>query len=133
MSGDEAIRTYPCRTEGCAGEAKANSGRCAYCLDCMVRRGTAYADGRLVKGPVPSAPGSKAKPKRASRPRASQKPAAGPPSSLNGSGPYETKAVTLIEAGRELDEALERYRAAKGRWREAIVALTKAPESPASS
>lgn len=137
-SAHELTRTYDNRTPGCDGEAKANSGRFAYCIPCQVRRGTAYPDGTLIRGPIPNAPGTRSGRKRKTPAKVSSQDflAVSPvPASHNGKvGAYEAKAAALVAAARELDAALEAYKAAKPaleqakeRWREALQGFNGKP------
>jgi len=116
----ELTRSFDCRTPGCDGEAKAKSGRFAYCVSCQVRRGTALPDGTPIIGrPIPNAPGSRVGGKRPKRPPRARE-GGHPTPKARTTGLYEARASVLLRAARELDQALEAYRAAKPALEEAV-------------
>lgn len=92
---------FDCRTPGCEGEARAKSGRNAYCLPCRVTRGTALPDGTPIE----------AKRQVTSR-RRRDRPL----------GPFEERAAELLDAARSLDLAVERYRLARPALEQAVTA-----------
>lgn len=92
QSAHDLSQTFDCKTPGCAGSARSRTGRHAYCLPCRVRRGTALPDGTPIE----------ATSKALSRRRKDK-----------AIGPFEHRALALVEAGRNLDLQVERYRLAR--------------------
>lgn len=88
-------QTYRCATAGCEGEAT-GKGRNAYCFECQIKRGTRRDDGTVINGRIPTALGSRTR-----------------GASAGECGPFELAALRLVEAGRVLDDALDRYKRAK--------------------
>lgn len=127
----EIVKRYDCRTPGCQGEAKAPTGRNAFCLECRVRRGTALPDGTPLKtggGQNAKATTKPATP-RLDPPRVSDSPMP-VVETANGRGRFESQAIQLVEAGRAVDEVLSRYAAIRPEleaalrvWREALAQL----------
>jgi hypothetical protein len=157
VSGHEYARTYDCRRAGCTGEATARSGRNSYCYRCRIERGTMTADGRPTgklnghtNGEVPirttakstngSDPSPEDAPERITRGNefaitAVQGNGHAPDDVDRATcgGPFETRSLELVHAGRELDAALAAYTDLKPRiaaalqaWREALQQLPDA-------
>jgi hypothetical protein len=125
VSAHEVTSTYDCKTAGCDGEARSKTGRHAYCKDCRIARGTALPDGTPIE----------ATSKALSRRRKDKQ-----------LGPFEERALGILEAARSLDLAVERYKLARpaleqavGAWRAAVAeatavdALTAAPNGNGAS
>jgi hypothetical protein len=125
IPAQDLTSTYDCKTPGCDGEARSKTGRHAYWPPCRVARATALPDGTPIE----------AKPQTVSRRRKGKL-----------TGPFETRALGLLDAARNLDLAVERYRLARpaleqavGAWRAAVAeatavdALTAAPNGNGAS
>lgn len=97
----DVTKTYDCKTPGCTGEARSKTGRHAYCLPCRVARGTALPDGSPIES---------------NRPIVSRRRKAHP------QGPFEERALVVLDAARHLDLAVERYKLARPALEQAVTA-----------
>lgn len=119
VKADELAKTYDCKTPGCTGEARSSTGRHAYCDRCRVARGTALPDGTPIE----------AKPQVISRRRKGKT-----------LGPFEARVILLLDAAREVDLMVARYKAAKpaleqalGAWRAALASVNATEQSAAAA
>ncbi len=128
-SADKLGETLLCLTPGCKGEAQAKTGRRAFCLECRVRRGTAWPDGTVRNGG--GGRRDKAHQQRQADGRFAPSPTTTPEpagTSANGVGIYERRALELVSAARTVDAALAVYGSAKLALDEALKAFGEARE-----
>jgi len=111
VSGHDLVRTYLCKTPGCAGEARSATGRHAYCDRCRIARGTATATGEPIES----------KSHAVSRRRKGKQ-----------LGPFEERALAVVEAGRSLDLAVARFKLARPTLELAVSAYRSALNEAAS-
>jgi hypothetical protein len=111
VSGHELAKTYDCKTPGCTGEARAKTGRHAYCDACRIARGTALPDGSPIESKIHVTSGRK-------KGRAA--------------GPFEERVYGLLDAARSLDLQVERYRLARPALEQAVAAWRAALADVAS-
>jgi hypothetical protein len=101
VSGHELAKTYDCRTPGCTGEARSKTGRHAYCDECRIVHGTAWPDGAPIE----------------SKSQAVSKRRKGKPL-----GPFEERALALVDAARHVDLMVARYKLARPALETAVAA-----------
>src|SRR2546426_3976528 len=101
VSGHELAQTFDCQTPGCRGEARSKTGRHAYCAECRISRGTALPDGSPIESKIHVT--SRRKKGRAA-------------------GPFEERVYGLLDAARNLDLQVERYRLARPALENAVAA-----------
>jgi hypothetical protein len=102
VSGHELAKTYDCQTPGCTGEARSRTGRHAYCTECRIARGTALPDGSPIESKIHVT--SRRKKGRAF------------------AGSFEARVYGLLDAARNLDLQIKRYRLARPALEQAVAA-----------
>jgi hypothetical protein len=111
VSGHEIAKSFDCATPGCTGSARAKTGRHAYCDPCRIARGTALPDGSPIESKIHVT--SRRKKGRAA-------------------GPFEERVYGLLDAARNLDLQVERYRLARPALEQAVAAWRAALADVAS-
>lgn len=109
VDAHDVTKTYDCKTPGCTGEAASKTGRHAYCLPCRVNRGTALPDGTPIE---------------------TQSHVVSPRRKIEPLGPFEERALVVLDAARHLDLAVERYKLARPALDQAVTAWRGAIAAP---
>src|SRR6266516_1448695 len=104
-SGHELAKSYDCRTPGCRNTARSKTGRHAYCNECRIAHGTAWPDGSPIE-----AKSNAVSKRRKGRPL----------------GPFEERALGLLDAARHVDLMLARYKLARPALETAVAAWRQA-------
>jgi hypothetical protein len=119
VKAEKLAKTFDCKSPGCDGTARSQTGRHAYCDRCRVARGTALPDGTPIE----------AKPQIISRRRKGKT-----------LGPFEARVILLLDAAREVDLMVARYKAARpaleqalGAWRAALASVNASEQAATAS